>query len=127
MTIARPARTAPEWLTLFGSVALLLVVVVLIALQIPGSDDPPAPTAEVVEIRSVEGSFHVDVVVGNGGDRTAANVQVSAELTIGDETLSGDQTIDFLSGGEDAELTFVFAADPGTGELQARVTGYAAP
>jgi uncharacterized protein (TIGR02588 family) len=123
----RPARTLPEWATLCGAVAVLLVVVVLIAMQIPGGEAPAAPTAELADVRRVGGSFHVDVVVENGGDRTAADVQVSAELTVGDETFNGDQLIDFLSGGEDVALTFVFGEDPANGELRARVTGYRAP
>lgn len=61
------------------------------------------------------------------GQSTAANVQVAAELVIEDETLAGDQTIDFLSGGETQHLSFVFDSDPATGDLSVAVTGYAVP
>jgi uncharacterized protein (TIGR02588 family) len=65
--------------------------------------------------------------VRNEGDRTAANVQVSAELTVGDRSFTGDQVVDFLSGGDDAGLTFVFSEDPAAGELDVAVAGYAEP
>ena len=58
---------------------------------------------------------------------TAANVQVLAELIIDGDELTGDQTIDFLSGGEDQHLSFIFDEDPASGELSVVVTGFAIP
>ena len=72
---------------------------------------PPPPAAEVL----------------TEGDKTAANVQVRAELTIDGETIDGDQTIDFLSGGEDRALVFVFEQDPANGDVQVLVTSFAKP
>lgn len=123
----RTTRTAAEWTSLVGSLVVLLVVVALIALQIPGDDDPAAPVARVAGVRPVRDAFHVDVTVHNAGDQTAANVQVSAELVVGGEVVTGDQTVDFLSADEEAELTFLFDQDPATGDLSISVSGFAAP
>lgn len=121
------ARSTAEWISLLASIGVLAVIVGLIAVQIPGGDEPAAPVVTVAGVREVRSTFHVDVVVENDGERTAANVQVTAELTVGSDTFSGDQTIDFLSGGERADLTFVFADDPADGELRVVVSGYAEP
>lgn len=120
-------RTTAEWVTFAASSAVLLVVVALIALQMLGTDDPPAPVATTKSIREVAGAFHVDVSVRNDGDDTAANVQISADLTVGGNVSTGDQTIDFLAGAEVADIVFVFDDDPREGELVVVVTGYAAP
>jgi uncharacterized protein (TIGR02588 family) len=122
----RPPRTTAEWVSLIGSAAVVLLVVALILAQIPGNS-PAAPVARVAVVREVGESFHVDVTVHNGGNSTAAMVQVAADLTIGDQTFSGDQVIDFLSGGADRSVTFVFGQDPVSGQLRVAVTGYAEP
>lgn len=124
---SRTPRTRAEWVSLAGSASVVLLVVALIVAQIPGSDQPAAPVARVNQIRQVGDAFHVDVTVDNRGDTTAANVQVLAELRVNGEAFTGDQTIDFLSGGERRDLSFVFGGDPALGDLEVRVTGYAAP
>jgi uncharacterized protein (TIGR02588 family) len=124
---SRPPRTTAEWVSLAVSVTVLLLLVALIVAQIPDGDRPAASEARIERIRLVADTFHVDVSVHNHGDKTAANVQVSADFSVGDEAFSGDQTIDFLSGGEDRELSFVFDRDPASGNLRVAVTGYAVP
>jgi uncharacterized protein (TIGR02588 family) len=124
----RERRTAAEWVTFAFSCLVLTVVVGLVTSQLFGSEDPAAPAVtETGPVESVEGQFHVRVTVDNGGDETAVNVQVTAELTIGDDTTTGDQVIDFLAGGETEELVFVFADDPSTGELVVEVTSFGEP
>jgi len=123
----RPRRTPAEWATLLGSAGLVLVVVVLILAQVPGDDRPAEPVARVGRVRQVGDAFQVDVTVANAGDRTAAQVQVTAGLTLGDTTSTAEQTIDFLSGGEDEQVVFIFDDDPASGDLRVAVTGYAVP
>ena len=124
----RPARTAAEWVTFAVSAAILLVVVGLIATQAAGSDRPALP--RVLKTGPVErhgDRFVVPVEVRNDGGATAEAVQVTAELTIGEETVEADQTVEFLAQGETAEVAFVFEEDPAGGELKVRVTGYTVP
>ena len=124
----RQARTPAEWVTFGISVAILLVVVGLIATQAGGSDSPALP--RVLKKGPVEhrgDRFLVPVEIRNDGGGTAETVQVTAELTIGEETIEADQTVEFLAHGERAEVTFVFEQDPASGELVIRVSGYTVP
>lgn len=123
----RAARTGAEWVTFVICCLILAGVVVLIAIQLPGGSQPPALVVEPGQARAVGGQFVVPVTVRNVGDLTAENVHVVATLTIDDEELEGDQTIDFLAGEATHELEFVFEEDPADGELEVRVTGYSLP
>jgi len=121
-------RSVAEWTTFLASCVILATVLALIVVQMRGRQDPAAPAATIAgEARQVGGQFHVAVEVDNSGDRTAQNVQVTAELTHNGTTTSGDQTIDFLAGGESTNLVFVFDENPATGELTVTVSGYAEP
>lgn len=124
----RPARTTAEWVTFGISVAILLLVVGLIATQATGTDSPALP--RVLKTGPVErrgDRFLVPVEIRNEGGATAETVQVTAELTVGEEKLEADQTVEFLAEGERAEVVFVFEDDPGTGELVVRVSSYTVP
>lgn len=124
----RPARTVAEWVTFGVSVVILLVLVGLIAVEAGEPDRPALP--RVVETGPVERhgeAFLVPVTVRNEGGATAEAVQVVAELTIGDEVIEADQSVEFLARDETAEVAFVFAEDPATGTLDVRVTGFTVP
>jgi uncharacterized protein (TIGR02588 family) len=43
------------------------------------------------------------------------------------ESTEGDQSIDFLAGGETEDLVFVFDDAPSDGELTVAVSGYGVP
>ena len=121
-------RNAAEWVTFSLASAVVLLVIGLVLAQVPGTDTPPAPKAEVSGEPSRQGKhFSVPVEVTNGGDATAENVQVAATLEVGGETFEADQVVDFLAGGESAELAFVFPEDPASGTLEVTVTGYSVP
>lgn len=124
----REPRTGAEWVALAGSCAVLGVLVLLVVLQLIGAQDPAAPTVQSIgESRAVGDLHHVEVTVRNEGDETAEAVQVTAALVVDDETTEGDQTIDFLAGGEEVDLVFVFAEDPGDGDLTVEVSGFTVP
>jgi uncharacterized protein (TIGR02588 family) len=123
----RPARTSAEWVTFVVACLILLGVVALVSIQLPDGDNPPLPVTEVGQVRRAGDQFVVPVVVRNDGDLTAENVQVIASLTIDEETVEGDQTVDFLAGEATHDLEFVFAEDPAGGELEVRVAGYSRP
>jgi uncharacterized protein (TIGR02588 family) len=126
--VSRDPRTPAEWTALVGSSLILALVVGLIVAQMSGARSPAAPTVTVGEVRPVGDLHHVDVTVTNEGDESAANVQVSAELTIdGEVVTTADQTIDFLSGDEEVDLVYVFEDDPADGDLAVAVTSFAEP
>lgn len=122
----RPTKPA-EWVTFGIAAALVLAVLGAILSQVAAPSTPPSPRVEVGTVEERDGQFVVPVAVVNEGDATAANVQVTATLTTDDGESTADQTVDFLAGGEEQELEFVFEDDPVGGELVVRVGGYALP
>ena len=105
-----PPRGPAEWVTLGCACLVLVALVTLILSQVSADDDPASPVARIDgPIRQQDGMFFVPVVVENIGGATATEVQVQAELEIGGTTTTADQTIDFLPGGDDVDLEFVFA------------------
>lgn len=124
----RPPRSGAEWTTFAVALAILLVIVGAIGVEASRPSTPPDPVAKIDGARrDLGGRFHVDVVVENRGDETAEAVQVVASLEIDGEPLETDETVDFLAGGDQAELTFVFEQDPDEGELSVRVAGFQTP
>ena len=123
----REPRSLAEWVSLGVSAAVVLAVVALILAQVPGEDEPAAPAARIDEVREVEGSYHVEVMVENLGHAAATQVQVVAELTTPEATYTGDQTVEILSGGAERSLVFVFTEDPSSGDLRVDVSGFATP
>ncbi len=123
----RRQRSSPEWATFAACCLVLLVLVGMIVVQLRTPERPAAPVATISVAQPDGGRYRVEAVVRNEGDVTAANVQVVAELTIEEKAATGDQTIDFLSGGEEQEVVFYFRDDPGRGELTVEVAGFTVP
>ena len=127
-TGTRPPRGTAEWVTFAVATAVLLAIVALIVFQVGGVGDPAAPVATIDgPVTESNGQWTVPVRVENDGDVTASAVQVQAELTVGTETMSADQTIDFLPAGDSEDLVFTFDTDPAEGELVVRVASYGLP
>ncbi len=124
----RNGRSAAEWITLVIGAGLILGLVGLVTyLQLSGGNQPPIVTAAPLaqEIRRAEGVYFLPVAVSNRGDQTAEDVMIQAELvTSGGTSESSEFTIDFLAGGETAEGTVVFSADPSAGELTVDVASF---
>jgi uncharacterized protein (TIGR02588 family) len=122
-------RHPAEWVA-FGIASALLALVVgaILAFVATGPARPPRFTVSAPQTRVADGAFHIRTEVRNTGEETAESVQVAAELVRDGETVAeGDQVIDFLPGGETREVEFVFSADPSSGLLDVRVTGYVVP
>ena len=131
---SRLPHSRPEWVTFVISCAVLAFMVVLIATQAAGVTQPAAPVAERHgSVRQLAGRFVVPVRITNLGDKTAQNVQVVAELQVRDMVETGDQSIDFLSGGESVAVDFIFDTDPdastsaGEATFRVGVSGFEEP
>lgn len=122
-------RSLAEWVTFAVASAVLLVVVGAIAsLWMDGAERPPGFAVRTLGVREDEGRFHVRARVENTGDQTAEGVQVVAELTAGHGAPEeGEQTIDFLSGGEEEQVEFIFTTDPAGGDLVVDVRSFKVP
>ncbi len=123
----RPERTTAEWTTFGVAVAVLLAIIAAIGVEAARHHDDAQPVASIDGTRRVGDQFHVAVVVVNEGDKAASAVQVNASLEVEGETLEGDQVVDFLAGGDEEELVFVFDKDPDDGELSVEVSGFTVP
>ncbi|GAB4375386.1 MAG: TIGR02588 family protein [Elainellaceae cyanobacterium] len=124
------ARSIAEWITLLITTSILLVIVGLIFYDWQVNQNrPPAFRVEVTETtRITDGHYYVPFVITNTGGRIARTVQVTAELHIDEnESETGEQQIDFLSGNERKRGSFVFTHNPQEGELVIRVASYGLP
>lgn len=91
--------------------------------------DPVMLKVSKTEIeRRADGHAYVSSELRNDGDETAEAVQVIAEVSVDGETVAdGEQTVDFLSGGETQELVFVFAEIPPGADVEVRAASYTVP
>lgn len=121
-------RSVPEWISFAISALLVLGLVGVLVSDMVGADKPAMPVARVGEAIEQRGpAHHVPVRVRNEGDTTAADVQVVAELEVDGITYEGEKTIDFLAGGGEATVLFLFPRNPDNGELSVAVRSFAKP
>lgn len=120
-------RTAAEWTSLAICSAVLVAVVTLLVSELLGPSAPALPVARVATVRREGPISVVEVDVRNAGDETAADVQVGASLTIGEDVEEADVVVPFLGGGESTGVVFTFTGDPADGELEVDVTGFVVP
>jgi len=130
-TNQRPPRSIAEKVT-FGVASVILAIVVGLVCYVwlePQSKSPPNITLMRPEpSRKVAQQFYVPFEIKNEGGETAESVQVLAELKVNGKVVeSGEQQIDFLSGGETQEGAFVFTQNPEQGDLTIRVGSYKLP
>jgi uncharacterized protein (TIGR02588 family) len=119
-----------EWVTfIVASIILLgLMALILYDWQVNHHRPPAFEVAIAESVRITDGRYYVPFVITNTGGRSAHGVQVTAELTVpGEIEETGEQQIDFLSGHEQKEGSFVFNHDPHSGELVVRVASYRLP
>lgn len=126
----RMRRSPAEWVT-FGIATCILVALVGLILYdwLLSQNRPPAFQVEPIgEVQMIQSQYYLPFAITNTGGNIARSVQVVAELHLShepDET--GEQQIDFLSGGEQKRGSFIFNHDPRTGELILRVASYRLP
>lgn len=122
-----PGRTPAERLSLLISMAVLSLLVGLVLYDwFSAGDEPPRLVVrQSGPVRQSGGQYYVPFSVANLGGKTAQAVRVEARLAT--ESLTGEQEIDYLAGGEREEGAFVFERDPAQGGVLLRVTGYRQP
>jgi uncharacterized protein (TIGR02588 family) len=123
-------RSLAEWVTFsIASTILATVVGLVLYVWLSKKDQPPIVSVTREEaIREVDGQFYVPFMLVNKGGETAESVHVIAKLKISDQIEeSGEQEIDFLSGGEKQEGAFIFSQNPKNGQLVIRVVSYKLP
>lgn len=126
---AGPRGATPERATFAASaVVLLLLAGAIVALWVQQRDPAILTVEQVGTMRVAGGHSYLTAEVRNSGDETAEAVQVVAELRIeGDVVAEGDQSIDYLSGGEVETIVFIFDQVTPTGDIDLQITGYKVP
>jgi uncharacterized protein (TIGR02588 family) len=125
-----PQRSLAEWITFTVATLLLVGLVGLILYDgYINQNRPPAFEVSVAEtVRITDGRYYVPFTITNTGGQIARTVQVSAELHLPDgDDETGEQQIDFLSGHEQKQGSFVFTQNPQAGDLSIRVASYRLP
>jgi uncharacterized protein (TIGR02588 family) len=123
-------RTVAEWITLGIATVILSTIAGSIGYSwiTKSSESAILNIKTESPIRKANGKFYVPFLLRNEGGETAESVQAIAELKIkGKVEESGEQTIDFLSSGEDVRGAFVFSQNPDSGELTLRIGSYQSP
>lgn len=127
----RPPRSLAEWVSFAIATCIVALLVGLVLYDwATQKNQPPilSVTPKGREIRQAQDQFYVPFEITNTGGKTAESVQIIAELSVnGKVEESGEQQIDFLSGGETEEGAFVFTRNPQDGELTVRVASYKLP
>lgn len=125
--MSRSRRIAAPELVTFAVVAAILLALAgaIVYLWV----QPRAPAIVTVElignVRRTDSQIYMTGEVRNSGDETAEAVQVIAELIVeGEVVATGEQVVDFLSGGEAEEVVFIFDRASPDAEPRARVAGY---
>ena len=115
-----------EW-TVFGT-SLLLIALCLGVLGYEHwtrSGSPPFITARIGEVLERPGSFAMEILVQNSGDRTAAGVHVQLLLEETDE--QAEAVLDHVPYRSTRRAWLSTRADPRQHHAQVRVLGYEEP
>ncbi len=119
----------PERVTFVAAVAVLVGVAGgIVLLWVQPRDEATLRVEQTGEVRVVDGQSYLTATVSNTGDVTAEAVQVVAELLVDGEVItSGEQVVDFLSGGEAEEVVFVLDGSAPEAETKLRVASHKDP
>lgn len=126
----RVKRSLAEWVTFSIATCILIALIGLVLYDwFISQNRPPVLIVEPYgTVRVVQGQFYQPFLLANTGGGIAKSVQVVTELHIpGAPDETGEQQIDFLSGGEKKRGSFIFSHDPRQGELILRVASYKLP
>ncbi len=127
---SRPRRSLAEQITLLISTLFLSLLVGLIFYdwQVNQTQPPAFEISIANNVRLTDRRYYLPFSITNTGGRIARTVQVVAELNFpGAAEEVAEQQIDFLSGHERKQGSFVFTHNPLEGDLMVRVASYRLP
>ena len=114
-----------EWLTGgLGAVVFCVMLGMLIATGVNGADAPPDVRISVERVSPVRGGYVVEFEAENAGDATAADVEITAELSSGE---SASLHFDYLAPHSSRRGGVFFRSDPRASDLSLRAEGYSDP
>lgn len=108
-----------------GGLVTLALIGFLLYQALVLRDRDPQLSAAVVAVEAAAPGFVAQLRVRNTGGGTAEAVHVTGSVTRAGSTVEEvTATIAYVPPSSSREATLVFAAPPGRGDLQVRVTGY---
>lgn len=124
----RRHQVRAEWITFIIACLIVTTLIGLVLFTwITQDDQPPVLSIRIDSIRQAQGQYYVPFTITNEGGGTAESVQVIGELKVNGQVETGEQQIDFLSGGEKQEGAFIFRLNPRQGQLSLRAASYKLP
>lgn len=93
-----------------------------------GGDTPAAVVVEAGKVDRVTGGWVVEFVARNRAARSAANVEVEAELSVpGQQPIVSTVALDYVAAHSEHRGGVFLPADPRSGTLRLRALGYIEP
>jgi uncharacterized protein (TIGR02588 family) len=126
----RIAGSSPGELALgvLGGLVTLVLLGFLAYQALAVREAAPRLGVEVVAIEPAPPGFVARVQVRNDGGQNAQTVHISGTVSSGGAvTEEATATIDYVAPNSSDEVALVFGVEPGSGDLDVRVTGYALP
>lgn len=122
-------RVTPERVAFAVAAAILLGLAgAIVVLWVQPREPASLRVEQVGEVRVVGTQSYLRGEVRNTGDETAEAVQVIAQLRVDGEVVAeGEQSVDFLSGGESEEIVFILDRAAPNAETELRVASYKIP
>lgn len=127
-TRARPPRSAAEWISF--AVAAVVLLALMGSIGWLGLQPTGAAVLRVEptgSVRESAGLRYLSATISNEGHEPVEAVLVVAEATVDGEKVEAEQSIDFLSGGEQEEVVFLFEATVPPEAVTYRVASYKLP
>ena len=119
-------KNALEWSVFAISLGLIVVCVGVLGYeQLTRTDRPPHVTAAVAQIVEQPEGFAIEVVVQNGGDRTAENVRI--EIVVDGTPERGEAVVAYVPYRSQRRAWLVLPSDPRHRRLVVRVLGFEEP
>lgn len=118
-----------EWLTAaLGLVLVLGAVALMLVDGVANGSRPPDVAVRALRTQRAANGWLVEIEAANRGTETAAELEISGELSRGGRVLeSASATLDYLPGGARRRAGLYFKEDPRTGELELRPVGFREP
>lgn len=108
---------------MLGALIFVAMLGVLVSAGLSGADAPPDVRTRVERMAPVSGGYVVEFIAENAGDKTAADIEIVAEL--GAEEARA--RFDYLPPHSQRRGGVFFRSDPRAGYLTLRADGYADP
>jgi uncharacterized protein (TIGR02588 family) len=119
-------KNALEWVVFAVSLVVIAVCVGVLGYeQLTNQGAPPHLTATVAGVVAQPAGFGVEILIQNGGDRTAENIHL--EVTIEGTSDRAEAVVSYVPYRSQRRAWLVLPTDPRSRQLVVRVLGFEEP